>query len=177
MSIQYRVIQKRNPQDPEGPKKYYINAKSRGTISLEQLLKAVSDAMTVEPDEVRLAVNRTFEKTMEFLEMGFTVSYGDLGYFAVKVSCDGADTEEKATPDKVSNKRAVFFPGTAMRTRISAAKMEKMYEPKSGTSGQGTGGGQKGASPRPGEDTRNRSARSMNSIEPIDEVDRLDQTS
>lgn len=142
MSIQYRVIQKRNPQDPEGPKKYYINAKSRGTISLEQLLKAVSDAMTVEPDEVRLAVNRTFEKTMEFLEMGFTVSYGDLGYFAVKVSCNGVDTEAEATPDKVTGKRGVFYPGKGMRARISATKMEKMYEPKSGTSGQGTGGGQ-----------------------------------
>ncbi len=126
MSIQYRVVQKRNPQDPEAPQKFYVNAKSRGTVELEQLLESVSDATTIEPDEIRLAVYRVFQKTMEFLDMGFNVSYGDLGYFSVKVSSSGVDTEDKATPDIVRNRRVVFFPGVPLRNRIKLSKMEKV---------------------------------------------------
>ena len=49
MSIKYSVNQLRNPQDPDGVRKFYARAQVRETITLRKLAKEIAYASSLTP--------------------------------------------------------------------------------------------------------------------------------
>ena len=126
MSLLYRVTIKRNPQDPNGQPKYYIVPMSRGSVSFDQLLERAAVGMTVIPGEIRLALDRALVELVKYVADGFTVVVEGFGYFRLATTSEGSETEEKATPDKVTKKRMVFYPNKNVRRKMTDAPMQKL---------------------------------------------------
>ena len=126
MSLLYRVTTKRNPQDPNGQPKYYIVPMSRGSVSFDQLLERAAVGMTVIPGEIRLALDRALVELVKYVADGFTVVVEGFGYFRLATTSEGSETEEKATPDKVTKKRMVFYPNKNVRRKMTDAPMQKL---------------------------------------------------
>ncbi|MDR1155839.1 MAG: hypothetical protein LBL04_14125 [Bacteroidales bacterium] len=84
MSLLYRVIQRINPQNRGAAPKYYAEAVIRGKVSFEEFLDAVCRDTTLNRDEVRMALNKSFQTLLSFSKMGFNVHLDMLGYTKYK---------------------------------------------------------------------------------------------
>ena len=74
-------MQRVNPRDPEGARKWYVILKSVGQMDEHEVAKLVADETTLNPKEAEKAVYQ-LEKVMErLLRDGHTVQLGELGSF------------------------------------------------------------------------------------------------
>jgi predicted histone-like DNA-binding protein len=105
--------------------KYYAQPSSRGKITVEQLLDAVCEETTLNRDEARMAINRVFKKAGDFIDLGFNVHLGDLGYVHVTLKSDGADTPEEVTAARVTDIVPRFVFGKKLRESIKNTKLER----------------------------------------------------
>lgn len=125
MSLKYRIVPKKNPQDRNAAPKYYASATSRGSIDMEQMLDAICENTTLDRDEARMAINRLFGKTEEFLHLGFNVHLGELGYMHVTTRSDGADKPEDATASMITDIVPRFVFGKKLRDSVRKIHLER----------------------------------------------------
>jgi nucleoid DNA-binding protein len=125
MSLLYRIIPKRNPQNKEAAPKHYAVATSRGMIQLEQLLDAICEGTTLNRDEARMALNRLFKKAEEFMTLGFSVHLGNLGYMHVSMKSKGADKPEEATASMITDIVPRFVFGRKLRDSVKKIPVER----------------------------------------------------
>jgi nucleoid DNA-binding protein len=125
MSLLYRIIPRKNPQDKNAAPKFYAVATSRGTVTLEQMLDAICADTTLNRDEARMALNRLFTKTEEYLDMGFNVHLGNLGYMHVTLRSNGADTPEGVTANTITDIVPRFVFGRKLRENVKKIPVER----------------------------------------------------
>lgn len=125
MSLLYRPVKRKNPQQPSAPVKWYAVAVSRGSVGMEQLLSAACEGSTLDRDEMRMGLNRAFGKVAEYLDLGFNVDLGELGHIGVSLRSKGADAPEEATATLVTDIVPHFVFGKNLRERIRKCKVER----------------------------------------------------
>ena len=108
--IYYNKVQRRNPQDPEGARKWYVTLKSRLQVSERELAEEIADEVTLNPKEAEMAFYQLFKVAVRALTDGKTVKLGDLGTIYLTVSSEGADTREEVTAQLVKAVRVRFMP-------------------------------------------------------------------
>jgi predicted histone-like DNA-binding protein len=125
MSLLYRVITRKNPQNRNAAAKYFAVSTSRGTITFEELLDSICADTTLNRDEARMALNRLFSKSEEYLSMGFNVHLGNLGYMHVTLKSDGADTPEGVTANAITDIVPRFVFGRKLRENVKKISVER----------------------------------------------------
>ena len=119
--IYYNKVQRRNPQDPEGARKWYVTLKSRLQVSERELAEEIADEVTLNPKEAEMAFYQLFKVAVRALTDGKTVKLGDLGTIYLTVSSEGADTREEVTAQLVKAVRVRFMPSETLREAIAKA--------------------------------------------------------
>ena len=94
MSIKYSVNQLRNPQDPEGARKFYARAQVRETVTLRKLAKEIAYASSLTPGDVMNVLTELSSHVANHRAYGDMVDMGDFGKLKYQVESEGADTEE-----------------------------------------------------------------------------------
>jgi predicted histone-like DNA-binding protein len=125
MSVKYRIIPKKNPQDRTAEPKYYASATSRGSIDMDGMLDAICEGTTLDRDEARMAINRMFTKTEDFLHLGFNVHLGELGYMHVTTKSEGVDKPEDATASMIKDIVPRFVFGKKLRDSVRKIQVER----------------------------------------------------
>ena len=125
MSLLYHIVPRKNPQKADAPHKYYIQLVKRGHIDFDKLMLRACEETTLNPNELRMGIDRAFTKAEEYLEEGFTVGFNRLGYVKVDSTSEGSETEEEATPDKVKRTRLHFKFGKDILDRLQRVGFEK----------------------------------------------------
>ncbi|MDR3260835.1 MAG: hypothetical protein LBT78_03265, partial [Tannerella sp.] len=115
----------KNPQNLNAPPKLYAVAVSRGSINVEQLLDAVCEETTLNRDEARMAVNRVFKKADDFMQLGFNVHLGELGYMHLTVKSEGVETPEEATAAMITDVIPHFVFGSKAHDNARKVKFER----------------------------------------------------
>lgn len=105
MAILVDKIQRGNPLRPEDPKKWYVSAKSIGTITEKEVARQVANRTALNRKEVEMAFALFRETLLENLLNGYTVRMSDWGYFVTTVNSDGSDTRDEAVANKVKRVR------------------------------------------------------------------------
>ena len=118
MSVRYVTTELGNPQNVMAPKKFYLTEKSIGSIDRNYLIKDMVRNSSLTPMEAATGIDYLFEAIPRFLELGFTVQLGELGYFKVFIQSEGSDVVDEATPDKIRGIRMRFMPGEGIRERV-----------------------------------------------------------
>ena len=77
------------------------------------------------PMEAATGVDYLFGAIPRFLELGFTVQLGELGYFKIFIRSEGSDTADEVTPDKIRGMQLRFIPGEGIRERVKKFAVEK----------------------------------------------------
>lgn len=126
MPVKYNVVEKKNPQKPNEPTKFYANAKADGEISLKEISKEISAGSTTVSDTDVLAVLNEFTKLMsKHLSNGKIVKFGDFGNFQITLSSEGAESAEKFNSSLIKSNKITFRPGVDLREMLATVKYEK----------------------------------------------------
>jgi predicted histone-like DNA-binding protein len=125
MSLLYKAIERLNPQNRAAGPKYYAEAVIRGKITYEEFLDAVCKDTTLNRDEVRMALNKSFKTILEFSKLGFSIHLDMLGYTRVTVRGEGKDTPEEVTADSVKDIVPHFVFSESFRSELKRERLER----------------------------------------------------
>jgi nucleoid DNA-binding protein len=102
-----------------------MQSKSRGFIDIERLLDSICEDNTLNRDEARMAINRTFKKASDYVRLGFNVGLGSLGHMEVSIRSTGVDSAEEVSATNVTDVVPHFIFGTDLRDSIRKEKLER----------------------------------------------------
>ena len=125
MSVRYVTVALGHPQNPMAPKKFYLSDKSLGSIDRNYLINDMVRNTSLTPMEAATGIDYLFEAIPRFLELGFTVQLGELGYFKIFIRSEGSDTADEVTPDKIRGMQLRFIPGEGIGERVKKFAVEK----------------------------------------------------
>lgn len=125
MPISFKVIQKRNPQQPNAPQKYYADIVGNGETHLNDLAKYASTISTVSKADILAVLESTFSKIAEDVADGKIVYVGE--YFTLQAggSSEGKDTAEEINASSVKSLKTIFRPGKMIKDALKLATVQK----------------------------------------------------
>ena len=125
MSIKFRPLGRKNPQDRTLPEKYYASVVADGSVDFETLAESISQQCTVTETDC-IAVLTVLERSIiSELKQGRIVRLGKLGNFQVGLSSAGLDTMEEVNANAIIKSRILFRPGKKMRELLSNLSFRK----------------------------------------------------
>lgn len=128
MSVNYKSVGRRNPQDSSQPEKYYATAISKGTTDLKKLASLLSDGSTTRISDVYAVLIGLVEEIKKELSEGRAVKLGDLGTFKVGINAEGADTPEEVNPSKIIRRKIAYRVSADLKKMLNNLDFEKLSE-------------------------------------------------
>ena len=126
--ISFKAVERRNPQLPDDPKKFYPLVKSTGTIDVKTISEELSDASTLNSVDIRAVLFGLEKSLLKYLQDGYIVKFGDLGTFRPSVSGTGADTADELNASSVTKKRILFSPSPLLKRTVATAPVKKVQD-------------------------------------------------
>ncbi len=121
-----KSIERANPMDRDGAKKFYPTVVSSGEIDLNELAAELSDATTLNEVDC-VAVLYALEKSMvKHLQNGKTLKFGNVGTFKVSVSGTGSEKSEEVSSGNVEKARILFAPSLKLKRLLLALQYKKV---------------------------------------------------
>ena len=125
MSIQFNVIEKKNPQKRNQPAKYYAVAQSSGEVNFRQLAKEIAEITTVSTPDAIAALESLVMIIPRHIERGEIVRLGELGSLRVSISSEGSEKEEEVNASNIKKAKYVFKPGSELQQTLKVLKYSK----------------------------------------------------
>lgn len=129
MSVKFKVVSRRNPQDIAAPEKFYATAIADGEIDLERLAELIAYQCTVTEADCYAVLLSLEHNTIEELNQGRIVRLGRLGSFQIGINSEGEDTSEAVTAASIIKNRILFRPGKKLRNMLSTLAYRKEGAP------------------------------------------------
>ncbi|REC43982.1 DNA-binding protein [Chryseobacterium sp. 5_R23647] len=125
MPITFNVIQKRNPQDPDAPQKFYADIVGNGETTLADLAKYASTISTVSKADILAVLESTFSKIADDVADGKIVYVGE--YFTLQAggSSEGRDTAAEVNSSNIESVRTIFRPGKMIKDALKLSTFQK----------------------------------------------------
>ena len=125
MSVKYKVLPRKNPQDMTAPEKFYAAAIADGEVDLDKLAEQISYQCTVTESDCYAVLLSLERNIISELEQGRIVKLGRLGNFQIGVSSEGRDTAEEVTSAAITKTRILFRPGKRLRSLLNDLSFRK----------------------------------------------------
>lgn len=125
MSVKFKVLPRKNPQNLLAPEKFYAAAIADGETDLEKLAELISYQCTVTEADCYAVLMSLEHNIISELNEGRIVKLGRLGNFQVGISSAGKETAEEVTSTAISKNRILFRPGKKMRNFLSTLSYRK----------------------------------------------------
>ncbi len=130
MSIQYKLIPRRNPRDLKAAPKYYAIAVHGKTYNLSQLAKELAARSTTASEGDVFSVLIGLRDLMrEHFDRSDRVLFDGIGTFDIALSSEGAEEPEKFHQGLIKGARLNFRSDADMTAYIKNLKYAK-YSPK-----------------------------------------------
>ena len=125
MSVKYKVLPRKNPQDLLAPEKFYAAAIADGETDLDKLAEQISYQSTVTESDCYAVLLSLERNIISELEQGRIVKLGRLGNFQIGVSSEGKDTAAEVTSGAIVKTRILFRPGKRLRSLLKDLSFRK----------------------------------------------------
>ena len=125
MSVKYKVLPRKNPQDLLAPEKFYAAAIADGETDLDKLAEQISYQCTVTESDCYAVLLSLERNIISELEQGRIVKLGRLGNFQIGVSSQGKDTAAEVTSGAIVKTRILFRPGKRLRSLLKDLSFRK----------------------------------------------------
>lgn len=129
MSVKFKVVSRKNPQDIAAPEKFYAAAIADGEIDLERLAELIAYQCTVTEADCYAVLLSLEHNTISELGQGRIVRLGRLGSFQIGVSSEGKDTSDEVTSASIIKSRVLFRPGKKIRNMLTTLAYRKEGTP------------------------------------------------
>ena len=121
MALLFKKVQKKNPQDPSAPYKWYVSLRSIGRRKESEIAIMAADGTTLDPKEAQLAYSRFGKVTIQSLLDGYTVEIENLGSFRLTVNSEGTVNKEDLTANHVKSINLRFVPYESTKDALKKA--------------------------------------------------------
>ena len=125
MAIEYKVIERANPQD-RSKKKYYASANITGRTTLLQLCREIEHMSALSGAEVQGVLYALAEVLPRHLGDGKSVHLGDLGSFRISMGSVGEDSEDDVDVNSIKRARIVFTPSRELTNLTKGLRYKKI---------------------------------------------------
>ncbi|XLS30594.1 HU family DNA-binding protein [Flavobacteriaceae bacterium M23B6Z8] len=102
MSVTFKSVVKRNPQNFEESPKFYALAVATGNSDIDRLAELVADGSTVRQNDVYAVIIGLVNAIQGELKNGRKVTLGKLGTFSLGLSSTGVEEEEKLSASQIT---------------------------------------------------------------------------
>ncbi|WP_298767078.1 HU family DNA-binding protein [uncultured Polaribacter sp.] len=126
MSISYKVIPRKNPQDFTAAEKYYATVTHNGSIDFESLAEIISNQCTVTETDCIAVLTVLEQNIIRELKEGRIVRLGKLGNFQVGLSSKGFETPAEVTANAITKSRILFRPAKKMKELLNTLNYRKV---------------------------------------------------
>ena len=123
--MKYKLVSRKNPQNPQAPAKMYAMPVNEGKLSQKEISAELVALSSLTRGDVANVVENLLDVIPKYLLLGKSVSLGDLGTMRISFSSQGVDRPEEFTVGKISGIRVVFTPSPSLRKNIAGIKFEK----------------------------------------------------
>lgn len=125
MSVKYKVLPRKNPQDITAPEKFYAAAIADGEVDLDKLAEQISYQCTVTESDCYAVLLSLERNIISELEQGRIVKLGRLGNFQIGLSSEGKETSEEVSVSAIKKARILFRPGKRLRLLLNDLSFRK----------------------------------------------------
>lgn len=125
MSVKYKVLPRKNPQDMVAPEKFYAAAIANGETNLDKLAELISYQCTVTEADCYAVLMSLEHNIVSELKEGRIVKLGRLGNFQVGLSSEGLATAEEVSSSAITKRRILFRPGKKLRNLLNELSFQK----------------------------------------------------
>ena len=124
MSIQYKMISRKDNLNPDGKKKagYYPQVVRRRTIRMRELSEMVSTNTPLGRMEVEASLRMVIDRIERELFEGNHVCFDEFGTFSLTAECRYVESPDEIRAESVKVKRVVFSPSKTLATRMKVAR-------------------------------------------------------
>ena len=126
MPARYKVIEKVNPQDRQGPRKYYPSLQTDGRSKQRDLALEAADRSTLSDADMDASMTNLLNLIPKHLADGKIVDLGEFGTFRLTISTEGAATAEEVTVRNIKKVGVRFTPGPAFKKMLEDVVFEKV---------------------------------------------------
>ncbi len=126
MSVQFSVMQRINPSDPQAPRKFYAVAKSRDQVNLRHLSNEIARISTVSSIDTMAVLEALITILPDYLIEGRSIKLGEFGTFRLTLSSEGAETEEDFNSSMIKKVRLKFRPGKLISNALKSVNYQKL---------------------------------------------------
>ena len=125
MSVKYKVLPRKNPQDMTAPEKFYAAAIADGEVDLDKLAEQISYQCTVTESDCYAVLLSLERNIISELEQGRIVKLGRLGNFQIGLSSEGKEAFDEVNASAIKKARILFRPGKRLRRLLNDLSFRK----------------------------------------------------
>jgi predicted histone-like DNA-binding protein len=125
MSVKFKALKRKNPQDMNAPEKYYASAVGDGEVTMDVLAEMISYQCTVTESDCYAVLISLEKNIISELGQGRIVKLGRLGNFQVGISSEGKPTPEEVMATDITKTRILFRPGKRLRNLLGDLSFRK----------------------------------------------------
>lgn len=132
MAIQYDLLQQHLNKEDKSLRAQYV---SKGTISTERLIKWISQSGGPHRGQIIGVLEHLTETITRFLEDGYDVQLGELGFLSVSLTSRPVKTKKEIRAESVRFRKLNFRINSKLRKRLQHAEKERVHQPVKRSSG------------------------------------------
>jgi predicted histone-like DNA-binding protein len=125
--MKYKVIQRKNPQQPAVAGKFYANAVNEGKMSLRDFAKEIAGRSSLTRGDIENVLSNFLDELPVFLKLGYSVQLGDFGTLRLNVQSGSSETEPDFSADLIKGVKVIFTPGVELKNSLKDVKYEKQH--------------------------------------------------
>ncbi len=118
MSVNYKLVQKKNPLKKEASAKWYAIPNSARPLSQKAMTRAATENTSTAPTELESAMDLLAAFIPQQLQQGHTVNVPGLGTFRLSFKSEGVEKIDDFRPERmIKSPRIVFSPAKELREK------------------------------------------------------------
>ena len=122
MAIIVRPVQRVNPRDTSGERKWYAVQKTVERVGEDKVAEDIADGTTLNPAEALMAIRQLCKILARHLLDSKSVELGNWGKFSVSIKSSPADSKSKLTLSNIEKVNIRFTPGDAIKSALEDAE-------------------------------------------------------
>lgn len=126
MSIEYKVIERANPQD-RTKKKYYASANITGRTTTKEMCREVEQLSALSGAEVQGVLYTLAELLPQHLSEGKSVELEGIGTFRISLISRGEAKAEDVDMHTIEGPRIIFNPSKAFLNAMQNLRYKKIH--------------------------------------------------
>lgn len=112
MPQQYVIVARKNPRNPEAPKKFYATSRSLRRVTVEEICKRIGERSSFSTGELEGAINEFLLEIQNVLTEGSIAQIGKLGNFRLVLQSHGAISADEFGKTYIKGCKVNFHPST-----------------------------------------------------------------